>query len=234
MNVNISINGVLRKTIERLEYHYIDYFLESETEEDLEDDHFEYGIINRPVRSDNILNHFIFQSTEEYEHFLFIEFPLEIFGHANGSYSSVFNDLHKLIYDNKNITFTIIGLDENGRAKPASLFFLSKNNFLGNNIKFITSKEIQKEWDNCDLWITDNDKIIESCPKNKKVIKFNTNYNEHIPCEIEINKLSEIETKCKKCLKSSGKNMLSILTRLLNPAKQGIQSKMIMDMKLMK
>jgi hypothetical protein len=189
MNVYISIDGVLRNTIEKLEYHYNDYFLNSDTESE---DGFDYGI-NQPIKNDNLLNYFKFQSTEEYEHFLFVEFPLEIFGHAKPSYKEVFSDLNKFIYFNKNINFTIIGLDEKGKSKPASLFFLSKNNFLGNNIKFITSDNIKKEWRKCDIWITDNEKIINLCPKNKNVIKFNTIFNKHIINNLEINNLIEIQ-----------------------------------------
>lgn len=197
MNVYISLDGVIRNTIEKFEYHYNDYYLESDEivshEDSIYNDDFKYDI-NRPIKNDNLLNYFLFHSIEEFEHFLFIEFPLEIFGHAKPSYPSVFSDLNKLIYDNKNINFVIVCLDEKSKAKPASLFFLSKNNFLGNNIKFITSNNIQKEWKKCDIWITDNQKIIQQCPINKKSIKFNTIFNDYIDSELNINDLSELTT----------------------------------------
>ena len=104
-----------------------------------------------------------FESKEESDYFLFIEYPIEIFGHAGLSYSTTFSDLHKIIYENPNHNFTLIGLDELGKAKPATLFFLSKNGFLGNNIKFIRSDEIENNWNKCDVWITDNKNILDLC-----------------------------------------------------------------------
>lgn len=51
-------------------------------------------------------------------------------------------------------------------------------------------------WENYDLWITDNKTIIDKCPKEKNVIKFKTNYNNHFEYKNEINKLSEINLPC--------------------------------------
>lgn len=213
MNVYISLDGVLRNTIEKLEYHYNDYFIESDAEVD---ESFPYGI-KTPIQNDNLLNYFAFQSTEEYENFLFIEYPLEVFGHAVPSYKAVFNDLNALIFNNPKIDFTIVGLDEKGKARPASLFFLSKNNFLGHNVKFVTTDKLDYEWKKCDIWITDNPEIIKKCPRRKKSIKFNTKYNEYISHKTQINNLTQINTKC---LKFSGNSTSSISTHLPTPAKQ--------------
>lgn len=118
---------------------------------------------------------------------------MEIFGHSTLSYPSVINDLHILIRENPDINFTIVGMDEFGKAKSSTLFFLSKYSFQGNNIKFILSKDIEKEWEKCDMWISDNNEILSKCPKNKKIIKFVTNYNTHIKTyDNEINSLSKI------------------------------------------
>jgi hypothetical protein len=188
MEIFISIDGVIRNTIQKFDYHYKDAYINSEFENE---NNFEYGIIE-PIQNDNLLNYYKFQSKEEFEFFLFIEYPIEIFGHAGLSYSTTFTDLHKIIYDNKEHNFTLIGLDEFGKSKPATLFFLSKNGFLGDNIKFIKSEDIQNMWDKCDCWITDNKKILDLCPEDKIKIKFNTTYNQHFTNIKEINKLTEI------------------------------------------
>ena len=187
MEIFISIDGVLRNLIQKFDYHYKDAFFDSEFENE---NNFEYKI-TEPIHNNNLLNSYSFQSLEEFEFFLFIEYPIEIFGHAGLSYSNVFAELNKIIYENPEHNFTLIGLNEIGKAKPATLFFLSKNGFLGNSIKFIKTKDIQDEIDKCDIWITDNQSIVE-IDKNKKVIKFNTNYNKFFTCEKEISKLSEI------------------------------------------
>jgi hypothetical protein len=217
MEIFISINGVLRNLIQKFDYHYHDYFLSSELEE--EEETFEYGKEGK-VQNDNLLNYYKFQSKEELDNFIFIDYPIEIFGHAGISYNTVITDLNKLIYENKEHNFTIIGLDELGKAKPATLFFLSKNGFMGNNIKFTMSSEIDDLWKKCDLWISDEKRIIDSCPKNKRSIKFNTDYNQYFTNTLEINKLTEIE---KTWLNYSGRTITSTLMGLLENVKRAIR-----------
>lgn len=190
MEIYVSINGVLRNLIQKIEYHYENYYLNS-TPEDEFSDNFEY-LVNKPIYNDKLLEHFNFHSQQEFENFLFIEFPVEIFGHAGISYPHVISDLNKFIYENKDHNVTLIGIDELGKAKPSTLFFLSKNACLMNTIKFIRTENIEKEWENCDIWVTDNRHIIDKCPINKQTIKFNTDYNGHFNTKIEINKLTEI------------------------------------------
>lgn len=189
MEIYISIDGVIRNLIQKLDYHYKDAYMDSEYESE---NNFEYKIVE-PIHNDNILMSYQFQSIEELEYFLYIEYPIEIFGHAGISYPTTFTDLNKIMYDNPEHNFTIVGLNELGKSKPATLFFLSKNGFLGNNIKFIKSKDVLNEWDKCDVWITDSKEIINSCPSNKDVIKFNTSYNQHFTHTKEITKLTEIK-----------------------------------------
>jgi hypothetical protein len=190
MEIFISIDGVLRNTIQKFDYHYNEAYLADDVILE-EDNTFEYGV-NEPIQNDNLMNHYKFQSQDEYDYFIFMEYPIEIFGHAGLSYSTTFTDLHKLLFENKEHNFTLIGLDELGKAKPATLFFLSKNGFLGNNIKFIKSEDIDESWGECDAWITDNKKIIDLCPNDKNVIKFTTPYNQYFTNNKEITKLTEL------------------------------------------
>lgn len=190
MEIFISIDGVLRNTIQKFDYHYNEAYLADDVVLD-EDNTFEYGV-NEPIQNDNLMNHYKFQSQDEFDFFLYMEYPIEVYGHAGLSYSTTFTDLHKLLFENKEHNFTLVGLDELGKAKPATLFFLSKNGFLGNSIKFIKSEDIQKSWELCDAWITDDKKIIDLCPTDKNVIKFNTPYNQYFTNNKEITKLTEL------------------------------------------
>lgn len=216
MEIYISIDGVIRNTIQKFDYHYNDAYLSSEFENE---NNFEYGVVE-PIHNNNLLNSYKFQSKEEFEFFLFIEYPIEIFGHAGLSYSTTFTDLNRMIYDNPEHNFTLIGCDELGKAKPATLFFLSKNGFLGNNIKFIKSEDVLTSWNECDVWITDNEKIINSCPENKSVIKFVTTYNQYFTYKKEITKLTEIN---EPWLKSTEKNTTSISMELPKSVEQEIK-----------
>ena len=189
MEIFISIDGVLRNTIQKFDYHYNDAYLASDFENE---NKFEYGVVE-PIQKDDLFNHYRFQSQDEFDFFLFMEYPIEIFGHAGLSYSTTFTDLHKLLFDNKEHNFTLVGLNELGKSKPATLFFLSKNGFLGNNIKFIKTEDINHNWGLCDAWVTDNKKILDLCPENKTGIKFSTKYNGHFTYTKEITKLTEIQ-----------------------------------------
>lgn len=194
MEINISIDGVVRNTIDKFNYHYVDAYLDDYKVDDSIKT-FSYGI-KTPVLNDDLLKYYNFNDVDEYENFLFLEYPVEIFGHAFPSYTNVSNDLNKLIFENSQHNFHLFGLNEYGKAKPATLFFLSKIGFLGNSIKFIYTADIKKEWKKCDIWITDNFEIIKNCPKNKKAIKFNTKYNSYFENELQINKFTEIYNIC--------------------------------------
>jgi hypothetical protein len=191
MEIFISIDGVIRNTIQKFDYHYNESYLADDVTFE-EDNNFEYGVVE-PIQNDNLLNSYKFQSKEEFENFLFIEYPIEIFGHAGLSYSTTFTDLHKLIYDNPQHNFTLIGLDELGKARPATLFFLSKNGFLGNNIKFSRTSNLDELWSTCDMWITDNKNILDVAPDDKIGLKFQTTYNQYFTYSKEITKLNEIQ-----------------------------------------
>jgi hypothetical protein len=194
MKIYISINGVLRDLIKKFDNHYNIEFIDETV---VDETQFKYEKSNE-IYNDDLLKYYTFQSKEEYENFLYIEHPLEIFGHAPLSYSKSIYDLNKLIYDNPDHEFTVVGVDEMGKAKPATLFFLSKNWFLGDNVKFITKKQIKKEWKKCDVWVTDDISIIKSTPKKKMSIKFNTNYNTNFTHDKEITNINEVENLCLK------------------------------------
>ena len=214
MEIFVSIDGVLRNTIQKFDYHYKDYYLNTEADEV---EKFEYGLNESESLSiKNILNTYKFQSEDEFKKFLYLDFPIEIYGHAGLSYNKAATEFNSLIFENPEINFTLVGLSEKGKAKPASLFFVSKNGIICDNIKFSSYEKINELWKKCDLWITDDFDVISKCPKNKKVIKFNTFYNNYFTNNLEINKLSEIE---KSWLKYSEKTITSTLTKLLSYVK---------------
>jgi len=220
MEVYINVDGVLRNTLQKFDYHYKDYYFNTETETE---ETFEYGVKTQPTSINNILKTYSFQSEDEYKKFLYFDFPIEIFGHAGLSYSHAATDFNSLIVDNPDVTFTLVGLSEKGKAKPATLFFLSKNGILCDNVKFSTYEDIDKLWNNCDVWITDDENVVSKCPKNKMVVKFNTYYNNHFTNNIEINKLNEIR---KEWLNYSEKTTTSTLTGLLKNVKRLLLPKM--------
>jgi hypothetical protein len=189
MNVYISIDGVLRNFVSRFHYHYEQAYIDVENP----DESFEYKVIE-PIANDNLMGSFAFQSKEEYEFFRYIEYPMELYGHSPISYNGAINDLNKYVHENPTHNVTLVGLDEFGKSRPATFFFLSRNGCMVNNVKFITSDNISKEWENVDIWISDNKQIMESCPEGKEFQLFETKYNQHFTYDKKINKLIESQT----------------------------------------
>jgi len=152
MEVFVSIDGVLRNTLQKFDYHYKDYFLNTESESE---ETFGYEV-TEPILNDNVLSSYKFQSYDEFVKFLYFDFPIEIFGHAGLSYNQASTELNSLVFENPNIKFTLIGLMEKGKAKPSTLFFLSRNGVICDNITFAKEdenqleinklSEIKKEW----------------------------------------------------------------------------------------
>ena len=151
--------------------------------------------VDRASDAEDNIDTYKFQSEDEYLKFLYFDFPIEIFGHAGLSYNHASTDFNTMVFENKDTNFTLVGLNEKGKAKPSTLFFLSRNGVVCDNIKFSTIENIDELWGKCDVWITDDKRIVDKCPENKTVIKFNTFYNNHFTNKIEISKLSEIEKK---------------------------------------
>jgi hypothetical protein len=203
MNIYISIDGVLRNFINRFHYHYENAYIDVDVE--ASEDKFDYKVIE-PITNLDLSNHFLFQSKEQKDFFQYIEYPMELYGHSPVSYNNVYNELNKFVYDYKDHNVTIIGLDELGKARPATFFFLSRSGFMVNNIKFILTKDLEKEWENVDVWISDSEKILQHKPKDKEFILFKTQYNQHFTYEKTINKLSDINIDGNNILIDINKN----------------------------
>jgi hypothetical protein len=198
MRIAIEINGVLRNTLEKIEQTYQKYMIDKT--EGLEDDEsFKYEI-SLPVDSLNLRNHFKFQTDEELYSFLYEEFPMEIFGHSQSSEYSTFNDLNDLYVNLRDNHELLIVSDEMGRSKPASLFFLSKFGCQLEKVKFYSNITINSMWDEIDVLLTSNPTLLLEHPTDKKVIKYQTEYNKHISTNYSITSLKELESELTKLL----------------------------------
>lgn len=188
--VFISVSGVLRDTIAKISSEYRKYYIETELEEGSEES-FEYNMV-LPVDTCDLMNHYMFQSEDEFKNFLFIEFAMEIFGHAAPVYSGVFRDLADLLKDHKELEITIVS-DELGKGKPATLFFLSKNSCYVNDYSFYKKQNLPEKWEECDIWITSDCEVINTKPDGKTVIKVLTDYNKELESDYTIEKLNEVK-----------------------------------------
>lgn len=196
MRFGIEINGVLRNTLGKIEQTYQKFFIDKT--EGIEDaDSFEYKI-TAPVNTLELKNHFTFQSDEEIYSFLYEEFPMEIFGHAQSTEYTTFNDLNDIYVNYREYFDFLIVSDEIGRSKPASLFFLSKFGCQLEKVKFYSNITLNSMWDEVDILLTSNPALLLDYPEGKIVIKYETEYNKDIPCVHTINTIKELDDKIKQ------------------------------------
>lgn len=213
MKIAIDVNGVLRDTIGKFkqiyEKHLIEqneftnqtYLMNSEGETELEDlpTPFEYKILS-PVTSLDLKEHFAFQSDEEYYSFMYEEYCMELFGHTPSTEMTTFIDLNNLYLEYRKQWDFMILSDEIGKSKPATLFFLSKFGCELEKVFFYSNYTINSIWNDFDVLLTANPNLLLNHPKDKIVIKFETEYNKDIKKEYSITKIKELDNILKKIL----------------------------------
>jgi hypothetical protein len=120
---------------------------------------------------------------------------MEIFGHAGSVEVSSMMDFNEFYLDVRDNHDILIVSDEMGKSKPASLFFISKFGCLVETVKFYSETTINSMWDSIDVLLTANPKLLLEHPEDKKVLKFNTNYNSEINIEHSISSIKELKSK---------------------------------------
>lgn len=199
MRIGIEINGVLRDTIGKIIQTYQKYMIDRT--DGIEDDNDIIYKMELPVNSLDLKNHFTFKDDDELYNFLYQDFSMEIFGHAQSTEYYTFNDLQNIYLNLRDDHDICILSDEIGKSKPASLFFLSKFGCQVEKIKFYSNITKKSMWNEIDILLTANPFLLLEYPDDKIVIKFETDYNKDINISNTITKLSEFEEIIKKILK---------------------------------
>jgi len=196
MRIGIEVNGVLRNTLGKIEQTYQKFMIDKTDGIEYEDD-FKYEI-TYPIENLEIKKHFNFRDDDEMYSFLYEEFPMEIFGHSQSSEYTTFNDLNEIYFNLRDSHELLIVSDEIGKSKPATLFFLSKFGCLVEKIKFYSNITMNSMWNEVDVLLTSNPSLLLECPKDKIVIKFETEYNKNIDSIYTIKSIKEFEEKLKQ------------------------------------
>ena len=193
MRIGIELNGVLRDTLKKIQQEYEKWYIENPFKEEGEEG-FEYQVIS-DLTTLNIMTHLKFKNEDELYDFLYKEHTMEIFGHAGSVEISSMMDFNEFYLDVRDNHDILIVSDEMGKSKPASLFFISKFGCLVETVKFYSESTINSMWDSIDVLLTANPKLLLEHPEDKKVIKFNTNYNSEINIEHSISSIKELKSK---------------------------------------
>jgi hypothetical protein len=200
MRIGIEMNGVLRDTLLKFRQLYEKFNIDLMPElEEGQEPVFKYEVIE-PVDSLDLLKHFTFPSNDEFYSFMYEEHPMEIFGHSPSVEMSTMNDLNEFYYEMRDNHDILIVSDEIGKSKPASLFFLSKFGCLVEKVKFYSESTIDSMWSEIDVLLTANPNLLLNYPKDKKVIKFETEYNKQVDSDLTITTLKELKNKLEEIL----------------------------------
>lgn len=191
MRIGVELNGVLRDTLKKIQEVYEKWYIENPFSEEQE---FKYEVIS-DCTTLNIKEHLKFKDEDELYNFMYKEYTMEIFGHAGSVEYNGMNDFNDFYLDMREKYDIVIVSDEIGKSKPASLFFLSKFGCLAENVKFYSESTINSLWDSVDILLTANPNLLLNHPLNKKVIKYQTVYNENINSEHSIQSIKELKNK---------------------------------------
>lgn len=208
MRIAFDVNGVLRDTFLKSEQIYQKFYIDEfdqektssfneETEEFEEDkidnEEFEYSL-NLPVTSlDNLEEHFKFPNKDDLFNFFYIDFPMQIFGHAPSVSANTFNILNEIYEELRDDHDVLVVSDEIQKSKPATLFFLSKYGCLVEKIKFYSNITINDMWNEVDILVTANPNLIKNPLPGKTIVKYETSYNEDVKSGYTIKDLKEIK-----------------------------------------
>lgn len=176
MKIGITINEVLRDFIGQFAYTYNKYINEID-------------ITNEDVTSFDLINHFEFEDINKLNRFLYLEAPLEIFGHADQMSDGLMNHFNTFlteIVDDGEHEIILVSREVE-KSIPSTFFFLSKTGCRITNIKFVTT--YADKWNNVDVLITANPQTLEAKPSGKISVKVNTSYNKNTPSDYEIDSI---------------------------------------------
>jgi 5'(3')-deoxyribonucleotidase len=176
MKIGITLNEVLRDYIGQLAYTYDKYVGEnSVTEED--------------ITNFNLIEFFKFDDINKFNTFLYLEAPLEIFGHADQMSDGLMNRFNTFLMDIKDDGEHEIEIvsREIDKSIPSTYFFLSKTSCRIDKVRFV--QDYASKWDGLDVLITANPQTLEAKPSGKISVKVNTTYNKNIAADFEIDSI---------------------------------------------
>lgn len=173
MRIGITLNEVLRDYISQLAYIYEKYIGQLD-------------ITERDITNFNLIEFFKFDDINKLNSFLYLEAPLEIFGHADTMSDGLINRLNTFLMDTKDDGGHEVEIvsHEIDKSIPATFFFLSKIGCKIENVRFVQNYE--DKWDGIDVLITANPQALQAKPSGKISIKVNAHYNKDVAADYSI------------------------------------------------
>lgn len=204
--LGITINGVLRDFNFQFEKLYRKTFIKNESLVGMDDNFFaveaeesqeeyekiknlERELINTPVDTADLLNHFKFDDVESFNKFL-EDYTFPIYGAAPAMPKS-FDTLLKIqqISEASKYFEVVLISTEKSQAISSTLHFLAKNGARIKNIKFVD--RYSEVWKHCDIVLSETPEVFETKPEGKLSVKLETLYNTYSQSDYSIKNLSD-------------------------------------------
>jgi hypothetical protein len=174
--IGVSLNEVLRDYIGQLVYTYQKYIGDID-------------ITEGDVTNLNLIEFFKFEDINKLNSFLYLEAPLEIFGHADQMSDGLMNRFNTFLMDIKDDEEHEIEIvsREIDKSIPSTYFFLSKTSCRADKVRFVQNHA--DKWDGLDVLITANPQALEAKPVGKISIKVKASYNQDVAADYEIDSI---------------------------------------------
>ena len=185
MKIAIDLNDVIRDYTGQFKKVYIKNI----------DSMFE--IEDENITSSKLFEIFPFESEEDYNKFVYVDYPYELFGRAEPVEQMLpyrFNDwIQNTLRDvdeDKIPEIMFVSPLEANLTIQATMAFLAKLPSRVREIYFpIDSSTV---WNKCDMLITANPLFLNNVPEDKIAIKINMPYNKDIECKYSFDKMMDI------------------------------------------
>lgn len=176
MKIGITINEVLRNFLGQFAYTYEKYIGDTDVKEE-------------DVTNFNLIEFFQFDDINKLNSFLYLEAPLEIFGHAGQMSDGLMNHFNNFVMNMKDEgdhQVEVVSLEVD-KSIPSTYFFLSKLGSKIPNIRFVGN--YAEKWDGVDVLVTANPKALELKPVGKISVKVKAPYNKDVVADYEIDSI---------------------------------------------
>ena len=149
--------------------------------------------VAEPPNPYDLLSSFGFASPLELSKFLFEDFVIELFGSCDEVYKGVVFNFNQVEVKLKDRGYEpVLITKEVGRARAATLFFLSSKACEPSYIRFL--ERDAEYWEHIDVLVTDNPNLLNTVPEGKKTIKLNTLFNKDVKSNLSIDSLQDLNS----------------------------------------
>jgi len=151
-------------------------------------------LINVPIDSFDLLNHYKFENREELNKFMFENYAFQIFGSAS-QYPRTMDSINMIqaFGEANDLYDTVLISKEKDQGIIATYHFLAKHGCKIKNISFV--QEYEDKWKNCDVVIDDCPEVFENKPEGKKSIKINHLYNSYSEVDYSFDSIKDVYNK---------------------------------------